>query len=143
MIKDYVGKVIRTNHRNNIFQASKNSISSLLEAWLENVSSRIPLFQLLLDRALIVVWSEEKGWKNRRTSSRINRIRGSPKRRVSASNKRRLTDGNSTVKRIRSSSSNVWNIIKRIHKKVSQWNHETVQTKSLKIDERRKTVFFR
>lgn len=118
MIKDYIRKVIRMNHRNNIFQTSKNSISSLFEA--ENVSSRIPLFQLLLDRALMVavVWSEEKRWKNRRTSSRINRIQESLKKRVSASNKRKLTDGNSTVKRIRSSS-NVWNVIKRIHKKVS------------------------
>lgn len=118
MIKDYIRKVIRMNHRNNIFQTSKNSISSLFEA--ENVSSRIPLFQLLLDRALMVavVWSEEKRWKNRRTSSRINRIQESLKKRVSASNKRKLTDGNSTVKRIRSSS-NVWNVIKRIYKKVS------------------------
>lgn len=32
MIKDCVGKIIRTNHRNNIFQASKNSISSLVRS---------------------------------------------------------------------------------------------------------------
>lgn len=32
MIKDYTGKIIRMNHRNNIFQVSKNSVSSLFEA---------------------------------------------------------------------------------------------------------------